>query len=142
MKDIYKYGILLLPHNLGVWVKYGIEKFTISNAMWSGHQRRLKEHREKGNGFGYSLFDEQSDYVSTISARYWKDGSEVLIAQKGKNPRILTPRECARIQGFPDQLIHIHLLCILKRFQVFYNIYSQYLNSEANLQKQPELISL
>ena len=79
------------------------EKFTISDAMWSGHQRRLKEHREKGNGFGYSLFDEQSDYVSTISARYWKDGSEVLIAQKGKNPRILTPRECARIQGFPDQ---------------------------------------
>ena len=78
------------------------EKFTISDAMWSGHQRRLKEHREKGNGFGYSLFDEESDYVSTISARYWKDGSEVLIAQKGKNPRILTPRECARIQGFPD----------------------------------------
>lgn len=79
------------------------EKFTISDAMWSGHQRRLREHREKGNGFGYSLFDEQSNYVSTISARYWKDGSEVLIAQKGRNPRILTPRECARIQGFPDQ---------------------------------------
>jgi DNA (cytosine-5)-methyltransferase 1 len=84
------------------------EKFTISDAMWSGHQRRLKEHREKGNGFGYSLFDEQSDYVSTISARYWKDGSEVLIAQKGRNPRILTPRECARIQGFPDQFEFHH----------------------------------
>lgn len=78
------------------------EKFTISDAMWSGHQRRLKEHREKGNGFGYSMFNADSDYVSTISARYWKDGSEVLIEQKEKNPRILTPRECARIQGFPD----------------------------------------
>ncbi len=78
------------------------DKFTISDAMWNGHQRRLREHREKGNGFGYSLFNTESDYVSTISARYWKDGSEVLIEQKGKNPRILTPRECARIQGFPD----------------------------------------
>jgi DNA (cytosine-5)-methyltransferase 1 len=78
-------------------------KYTISDALWAGHQRRLKEHREKGNGFGYSLFNKDSKYVNTISARYWKDGSEILIEQKGKNPRILTPRECARIQGFPEQ---------------------------------------
>jgi DNA (cytosine-5)-methyltransferase 1 len=83
------------------------EKFTISDAMWSGHQRRLKEHREKGNGFGYSIFNAESECVSTISARYWKDGSEVLIGQDGRNPRILTPRECARIQGFPD-LFKVH----------------------------------
>ncbi len=67
-----------------------------------GHQRRKKEHREKGNGFGYSLFNENSEYTSTISARYYKDGSEILIEQKGKNPRKLTPREAARLQGFAD----------------------------------------
>lgn len=79
------------------------EKYTISNRMWEGHQRRLKEHRNKGNGFGYSLFNGKDEYVNTISARYWKDGSEILIEQKGGNPRILTPRECARIQGYPEQ---------------------------------------
>ena len=59
-------------------------------------------HRKKGNGFGYSLFDENSVYTSTISARYYKDGSEILIEQKNKNPRRLAPREAARLQGFPD----------------------------------------
>lgn len=77
------------------------EKYTISNKLWAGHKRRLKEHREKGNGFGYSLFNEDSVYTSTISARYYKDGSEILIEQRGKNPRKLTPREAAKLQGFP-----------------------------------------
>ncbi len=78
------------------------ERYTISDRMWEGHQRRLQEHREKGNGFGYSLFSEEDEYVNTISARYWKDGSEILIKQNHKNPRILTPREAARIQGYPE----------------------------------------
>lgn len=77
-------------------------KFTISAAMWRGHNRRRSDHRRKGNGFGFSLFTPMSKYVNTISARYWKDGSEVLIEQPGSNPRVLTPRECARMQGFPD----------------------------------------
>jgi DNA (cytosine-5)-methyltransferase 1 len=80
-------------------------KYTISDRLWAGHQRRKKEHREKGNGFGYSLFDEDSEYTSTISARYYKDGSEILIKQKNKNPRKLTPREAARLQGFSDNFI-------------------------------------
>ncbi|MEI8129983.1 MAG: DNA cytosine methyltransferase [bacterium] len=80
-------------------------KYTISDKLWAGHQRRKKEHREKGNGFGYSIFDENSEYTSTISARYYKDGSEILIKQKNKNPRKLTPREAARLQGFPDSYI-------------------------------------
>lgn len=80
-------------------------KYTISDKLWAGHQRRKKEHREKGNGFGYSLFDKNSEYTSTISARYYKDGSEILIDQQGKNPRKLTPREAARLQGFPDDFI-------------------------------------
>jgi DNA (cytosine-5)-methyltransferase 1 len=77
-------------------------KYTISDRLWEGHQRRKKEHKEKGNGFGYSMFDHDSEYTSTISARYYKDGSEILIKQKRKNPRKLTPREAARLQGFPD----------------------------------------
>lgn len=80
-------------------------KYTISDKLWEGHQRRKKEHREKGNGFGYSMFNEDSEYTSTISARYYKDGSEILIDQKGKNPRKLTPREAARLQGFDDDYI-------------------------------------
>ncbi|MDD5056179.1 MAG: DNA cytosine methyltransferase [Candidatus Peribacteraceae bacterium] len=80
-------------------------KYTISDKLWAGHQRRLREHKAKGFGFGYCLFDENSEYTSTISARYYKDGSEILIKQKGKNPRKLTPREAARLQGFPDNFI-------------------------------------
>lgn len=78
------------------------EKYTISDKLWAGHQRRKLMHKEKGNGFGYGLFNENSSYTNTISARYYKDGSEILIEQKGKNPRKLTPREAARLQGFPE----------------------------------------
>ena len=78
------------------------EKYTLSDKLWSGHLRRKQQHIDKGNGFGYSIFDENSLYTSTISARYYKDGSEILIKQDGKNPRKLTPREAARLQGFPD----------------------------------------
>jgi len=78
------------------------DKYTISDKLWAGHQRRKREHKEKGNGFGYSMFNHNSEYTSTISARYYKDGSEILIEQKDKNPRKITPREAARLQGFPD----------------------------------------
>jgi len=81
------------------------EKYTISDKLWAGHQRRRKEHAKKGNGFGYSLFDESSEYTSTISARYYKDGSEILIKQEDKNPRKLTPREASRLQGFPQDFV-------------------------------------
>lgn len=81
------------------------DKYTLSNKLWAGHKRRLKQHREKGNGFGYSLFNENSIYTSTISARYYKDGSEILIEQKSGNPRKLTPREAARLQGFPERFL-------------------------------------
>ncbi|WP_429220525.1 DNA (cytosine-5-)-methyltransferase [Aeromonas veronii] len=83
------------------------DRYTISDRLWEGHQKRKLEHEQKGNGFGYSLFNENSAYTNTISARYYKDGSEILIDQSslGKNPRKLTPRECARLQGFPDDYI-------------------------------------
>lgn len=78
------------------------EKYTISDKLWAGHQRRKREHKLKGNGFGYSIFNKNSEYTSTLSARYYKDGSEILIEQKNKNPRKLTPREAGRLQGFPE----------------------------------------
>ncbi|PKA29403.1 DNA (cytosine-5-)-methyltransferase [Enterobacter sp. RHB15-C17] len=83
------------------------DRYTISDRLWIGHQKRKLEHQKKGNGFGYSLFNKDSEYTNTISARYYKDGSEILIDQShlGRNPRKLTPRECARLQGFPDDYI-------------------------------------
>lgn len=81
------------------------DKYTISDKLWEGHQRRKKEHKKNGNGFGYSLFNEDSPYTNTISARYYKDGSEILIEQTGKNPRKLSPREASRLQGFPENFI-------------------------------------
>lgn len=79
------------------------DEFTISDRLWAGHKRRRAENAEKGNGFGYCLFNEQSEYTSTISRRYYKDGSEILIEQLGKNPRKITPREAANLQGFPKE---------------------------------------
>lgn len=80
-------------------------KYTISDKLWEGHQRRKEAHKKKGNGFGYTIFTPDSPYTNTISARYYKDGSEILIEQPEKNPRKLTPRECARLQGFPESFI-------------------------------------
>ena len=76
-------------------------KFTISDKLWNYLKQYRKQQREKGNGFGYSLAD-LNGISRTLSARYWKDGAEILIPQTGKNPRKLTPRECARLMGFPD----------------------------------------
>ena len=78
------------------------DEFTISDKLWSGHRRRRIENEQKGNGFGYCLFNEKSEYTSTISRRYYKDGSEILIEQTGRNPRKITPREAANLQGFPQ----------------------------------------
>tara|TARA_S200000501_G_scaffold370837_1_gene412746 strand:+ start:230 stop:1417 length:1188 start_codon:yes stop_codon:yes gene_type:complete len=75
------------------------EKYTLSNKLWSYLQNYAEKHRAKGNGFGFGLFDE-NDVARTLSARYYKDGSEILIKQNNKNPRRLTPRECSRLMGF------------------------------------------
>jgi DNA (cytosine-5)-methyltransferase 1 len=77
------------------------EKYILSDKLWQYLQDYAEKHRQRGNGFGYGLVD--LDGISrTLSARYYKDGSEILIPQENKNPRRLTPRECARLQGFPD----------------------------------------
>ncbi len=80
------------------------DKYTLSDKLWNYLQGYAKKHKAQGNGFGFGIAD-LNGISRTLSARYYKDGSEILIPQKGKNPRRLTPRECARIQGFPDKFI-------------------------------------
>jgi DNA (cytosine-5)-methyltransferase 1 len=76
-------------------------KYTLTDHLWSYLQRYAEKHRKAGNGFGYGIAP--LDGISrTLSARYFKDGAEILIAQNGRSPRRLTPRECARLMGFPD----------------------------------------
>lgn len=77
------------------------EKYTLSDKLWQYLVNYAAKHKEKGNGFGFGMTDPNGN-SRTLSARYYKDGSEVLIAQDGKNPRRLTPRECARLMGFPE----------------------------------------
>ena len=74
-------------------------KYTLTKHLWNYLQDYKKKHRSAGNGFGYSLFG-PDDVARTLSARYYKDGSEILIRQKRRRPRRLTPRECARLMGF------------------------------------------
>jgi DNA (cytosine-5)-methyltransferase 1 len=78
------------------------DKYTLTDHLWDYLQAYAKKHQEKGNGFGFGMT--RLDGVSrTLSARYYKDGSEVLIPHNGRNPRRLTPREAARLMGFPDK---------------------------------------
>lgn len=105
--DIEKF-IYPEPENIKTSVGSILEKnvpdeFTISDKLWAGHKRRRIENEQKGNGFGYCLFNEDSEYTSTISRRYYKDGSEILIEREDKNPRKITPREAANLQGFPQE---------------------------------------
>lgn len=79
-----------------------LDKYTLTDKLWTYLQNYKKKHQEAGNGFGYGLVTSES-VTRTLSARYYKDGSEILVSQGSrKNPRRLTPRECARLMGFPD----------------------------------------
>ncbi len=79
------------------------DKYTLTDHLWGYLQRYAEKHQARGNGFGFGLFGPE-DVARTLSARYYKDGSEILIRQQGRNPRRLTPRECARLMGFEAPL--------------------------------------
>lgn len=79
------------------------EKYTLSDKLWRYLQDYAAKHRAAGNGFGYGLVGPE-DVARTLSARYYKDGSEILVSRgEGNNPRRLTPRECARLMGYPEE---------------------------------------
>lgn len=79
-----------------------LPKYTVTDGLWAYLQAYAAKHRAAGNGFGFGMVDGGS-VTRTLSARYYKDGSEILVSQgPGKNPRRLTPRECARLMGFPE----------------------------------------
>lgn len=81
------------------------DKYTLTNNLWNYLQRYAEKHQAKGNGFGFGLVSGNS-VARTLSARYYKDGSEILIDQgHGRNPRRLTPRECARLMGYDDSFV-------------------------------------
>lgn len=79
-------------------------KYTLTDNLWGYLQDYAKRHKSAGNGFGYGLVGPE-DTCRTLSARYYKDGSEILVHQVNRNPRRLTPRECARLMGYPDDFI-------------------------------------
>ena len=74
-------------------------KYTLTQHLWDYLQAYKEKHAAAGNGFGFGLVG-PNDVARTLSARYYKDGSEILVAQEGTRPRRLTPRECARLMGF------------------------------------------
>lgn len=92
------------PYTVGELAEVA-DKYTLSDNLWTYLQNYALKHKKRGNGFGYGLVTED-DVARTLSARYYKDGSEILVYQgEKKNPRRLTPRECARLMGFPDNFI-------------------------------------
>ncbi|MDD5134557.1 MAG: DNA (cytosine-5-)-methyltransferase [Phycisphaerae bacterium] len=97
------------------------DKYTLTDHLWNYLQRYAEKHRANGNGFGFGLTD-LDGHSRTLSARYYKDGSEILIPQEGKhkNPRRLTPQECARLMGFtqlkPDFKIPVADTSAYKQF--------------------------
>jgi DNA (cytosine-5)-methyltransferase 1 len=86
------------PYTIGPTGKVS-DKYTLSDHLWEYLQKYAEKHKARGNGFGFGLVG-PDDTTRTLSARYYKDGSEILLNQHGKNPRRLTPRECARLMGF------------------------------------------
>jgi DNA (cytosine-5)-methyltransferase 1 len=92
----------LKPKLADILEKRPLEKYTLTPQLWSYLRRYAEKHKAAGNGFGFGLAD-LNGVTRTLSARYYKDGSEILIPQgRGRRPRRLTPRECARLMGFPE----------------------------------------
>ncbi|WP_068407389.1 DNA (cytosine-5-)-methyltransferase [Pedobacter cryoconitis] len=99
--DFSKVEIPTEPQMLKTILQSDVDpKYTLSDKLWNYLQEYAKKHKEKGNGFGFGLANPES-ISRTISARYYKDGAEILIAQSGKNPRRLIPHEAAALQGYP-----------------------------------------
>lgn len=105
---LHRKGEPVIPHDEGRFFSPRTgqvnPKYTLTDNLWVYLQNYALKHKAAGNGFGFGLVREGMT-TRTLSARYYKDGSEILVAQRGKNPRRLTPRECARLMGFEDSFV-------------------------------------
>lgn len=105
---LHRKGEAEIPHDEGKFFSPRTgqvnPKYTLTDHLWTYLQNYAAKHKAAGNGFGFGLVKEGMT-TRTLSARYYKDGSEILVAQAGKNPRRLTPRECARLMGFDDSFV-------------------------------------
>lgn len=127
------------------------DKYILSDKLWSFLQGYAEKHRAKGNGFGFGLVG--PDSVSrTLSARYYKDGSEILVDRGwGLNPRRLTPRECARLMGFPDTFVipvsdtraykQFGNSVVMLAFQAVAQIMKPYIVDDERIVVQPDLLA-
>ncbi|URP85593.1 DNA-cytosine methyltransferase [Enterobacter phage EC-W1] len=93
------------PTRVGDILEDADDSFTLSDNAWKGFRERKERNKANGKGFGYQAVTSDSAHTGTITAQYYKDGVQCLVLQDGKNPRRLTPRECFRLQGFPDSFI-------------------------------------
>ncbi|UIW12596.1 MAG: DNA-cytosine methyltransferase [Enterobacter phage ENC19] len=93
------------PTRVGDILEDADDSFTLSDNAWKGFRERKERNKANGKGFGYQAVTSDSTHTGTITANYYKDGVQCLVLQEGKNPRRLTPRECFRLQGFPDSFI-------------------------------------
>ena len=93
------------PTRVGDILEDADDSFTLSDNAWKGFRERKERNKANGKGFGYQAVTSDSAHTGTITANYYKDGVQCLVLQEGKNPRRLTPRECFRLQGFPDSFI-------------------------------------
>lgn len=97
------------------------EKYTLSDHLWDYLQRYKEKHAAKGNGFGFGLAP-LDGITRTISARYYKDGAEILIPQTGgRNPRRLTPVEAGRLMGFPEEYVRNQVVSDTRAYKQFGN---------------------
>lgn len=90
------------PTRVGDILEDADDSYTLSDNAWKGFRERKERNKANGKGFGYQAVTADSTHTGTITAQYYKDGVQCLVLQDGKNPRRLTPRECFRLQGFPD----------------------------------------
>lgn len=105
---LHRRGEQSLPHDEGRFFDPETgevnSKYTLTPRLWVYLQNYAAKHKAAGNGFGFGLV-RPGMTTRTLSARYYKDGSEILVEQVGDRPRRLTPRECARLMGFPDSFV-------------------------------------
>jgi DNA (cytosine-5)-methyltransferase 1 len=110
-----------VPTNLSEILEDQVEEKYTLKKTWEALKNHQRRHEKRGNGFGYTVNERNVERTRTLTARYHKDGSEILIKQDNKNPRRLTPRECSRLMGFPENFTIPDSVADTRAYQQFGN---------------------